>query len=188
MNLALSLAEVGNRVVLVDADLRRPRISKYLDVVGSVGVSSVLAHEATADEVIQTTKFNNLWALGAGPAPPNPSELLGSVAAQSLLHELTRAFDYVVVDSPPVLPVTDAATLATQCHGTILVTRYGFTRRDEVRRAAANLETVGAPLLGVIMSVVPTSKKSEYRYGYYFEPGRTPAQAATPPPISTNRH
>ncbi|OZC50989.1 protein tyrosine kinase [Rhodococcus sp. WWJCD1] len=188
VNLALSLAEVGNRVVLVDADLRRPRISEYLDIVGSVGVSSVLAHEATVDEVIQTTTFNNLWALGAGPAPPNPSELLGSAAAQSLLHELRRAFDYVVVDSPPVLPVTDAATLATQCDGTILVTRYGFTRRDEVSRAAANLETIGAPLLGVVMSVVPTSKKSEYRYGYDFESGRTPARVPTPPTISTNRH
>lgn len=188
VNLALSLAEVGNRVVLVDADLRRPRISEYLGIVGSVGVSSVLSHDATVDEVVQSTAYNNLWALAAGPAPPNPSELLGSAAAQSLLHDLKRAFDFVVVDSPPILPVTDAATLATQCDGTILVTRYGYTRRDEVTRSAVNLETVGAPLLGVVMSVVPSSQKSGYRYGYEFEPGRTPTQTAAPSHARTNRH
>ncbi|OZD78705.1 hypothetical protein CH260_02555 [Rhodococcus sp. 05-2256-B2] len=188
VNLALSLAESGNRVVLVDADLRRPHIADYLGIVGSVGVSSVLAHDAGLDEVVQTTGHTDLWALGSGPAPPNPSELLGSSTAQSLLRDLGRAFDYVVVDSPPLLPVTDAATLATQCDGTILVTRYGYTRREELTRAAANLENVGASLLGVVMSMVPATGRGRDQYGYDFEPGRVPTPPTQSAPVRTNRH
>jgi polysaccharide biosynthesis transport protein len=188
VNLALALAELGNRVALVDADLRRPRISEYLGLVGGVGVSSVLANDATVDEVVQTTGHDNLWALAAGPLPPNPSELLGSTAAQNLFRDLGRAFDFVVVDSPPLLPVTDATALAVQSDGAILVTRHGYTRRDEVGRAASTLETVGATLLGVVMGVVPTSSRDSSRYGYGYDPRRTVDTIPAKPTVSTNRH
>lgn len=188
INVALSLAELDYRVVVVDADLRRPRVAEYLGLVPGVGVSSVLANDATVDEVVQTSGYTNLWALAAGPPPPNPSELLASSAAQTLLHDLSRAFDYVVIDSPPLLPVTDATALATQCDGTILVTRFGFTRREDVARAAANLETVGATLLGVVMGVVPTSTREGGRYGYDFTPAPTPTPDATKAPAHTHRH
>jgi polysaccharide biosynthesis transport protein len=188
VNLALSLAELGNRVALVDADLRRPRIADCLGLVGGVGVSSVLSRAATVDEVIQKTDFDNLWALAAGPAPPNPSELLASAAAQKLIHDLGRAFDFVVIDSPPLLPVTDATALALQSDGAILVTRYGYTRRDEVGRAATNLETVGAALLGVVMGVVPTSGRDVARYGYDYRPSRTAPRAPEKSPVTSNRH
>lgn len=188
LNLALSLAELGNRVALVDADLRRPRIAELLGLVGSVGVSSVLAHEATVDEVVQTSEFDNLWVLAAGPSPPNPSELLSSAAAQSLVHDLRRAFDFVIVDSPPLLPVTDATALALQSDGAILVTHYGHTRRDEVARAASTLETVGATLLGVVLGAVPASSRDNVRYGYDFQPTKVSTRESSKPSVSSSRH
>ncbi|WP_218828454.1 polysaccharide biosynthesis tyrosine autokinase [Rhodococcus sp. RS1C4] len=188
VNLALSLAEMGNRVVIVDADLRRPRIADYLGIVPAVGVSSVISHDAKVDEVVQASGYENVWAVAAGPPPPNPSELLGSSAAQSLLKDLQRAFDYVVVDSPPVLPVTDATVLATQCDGAILVTRYGHTTKDEVSRAAATLETVGAALLGVVMTVIPTSSRPGSRYGYDAPQPAQPPKHAPVPTAAARKH
>ncbi len=102
INIALALAEAEHNVLLVDGDLRRPSLAKYLDLVGQVGISSILSGAATLDDVLQPTKFPRLTVLTAGEIPPNPpSELLGSLSARKLLNELRARFDYVIVDSPP---------------------------------------------------------------------------------------
>lgn len=173
INIALALAEAENNVVLVDGDMRRPSLSKYLDLVGSVGFSTVLSGGAELSDVLQATKYPRLTVLTAGPNPPNPSELLGSQAAKRLLTELRTRYDYVIVDSSPLLAVTDGAILATQADGVILIARYGYTKREQLAQAVQNLHAVDATLLGVVATMTPTrgtgAYSYQYGYGYYGE-------------------
>jgi receptor protein-tyrosine kinase len=167
VNLALALAEGDHNVVLVDGDLRRPRLDKYLSLVGKVGLSTVLAGRASLDEVLQKTRFPKLTVLTSGAIPPNPSELLGSMAAQKVLAELRSRFDYVVVDSCPLLAVTDAAILAADADGVLLVARFGETKREQIAHAVRSLTDVGAPLLGAIFAMTSTRGSESYSYSYY---------------------
>jgi receptor protein-tyrosine kinase len=168
INIALALAEGDHSVVLVDGDLRRPRLDKYLELIGSVGFSTVLAGRASLDEVLQKTRFPRLHVLASGAVPPNPSELLGSMSAKKILAQLRAQFDYVVVDSSPLLAVTDAAILAADADGVLIITRYGKTTREQLAHSVETLQDVGAPLLGAIFTMMRTGKKSSYSYdGYY---------------------
>lgn len=166
INLALALAEAEHRVVVVDGDLRRPTLHKYLDLVGAVGFSTVLSGRADLEEALQQTKFPGLTALTSGAIPPNPSELLGSQAARKLLNELRAQFDYVIVDSTPLLAVTDAAILATGADGVLIMARFGQTTRDQLTHAVGSLTSVGASLLGAVFTMVPAREKGTYGYGY----------------------
>lgn len=167
INIALALAEAEHNVVLVDGDLRRPRLDKYLDVVGSVGFSTVLAGRTSLDEIVQKTRFPRLSVLTAGALPPNPSELLGSMAAKKTLDELRAKFDYVVVDSSPLLAVTDAAVLAANSDGVLIMTRFGQTKREQLAHAVGSLKDVGAPILGAVFTMTPTRGSASYSYRYY---------------------
>lgn len=167
INIALALAEAEHNVVLVDGDLRRPALAKYLDLVGSAGFSTVISGRATLDEVLQQTKFPHLTALTAGSIPPNPSELLGSLAAKKLLSELRSKFDYVIVDSSPLLAVTDGAVLAADADGAIIVVRAGKTKRDQLTHAIGALRDVGATLLGGVLTMMPSRGSGSYSYDYY---------------------
>jgi capsular exopolysaccharide synthesis family protein len=171
INIALALAEAEHSVALVDGDLRRPRLAKYLDVLGSVGVSTVLSGGAALDEVLQTTKFPRLMVLAAGPTPPNPSELLGSLAAEKMLAELRSRFDYVIIDSAPLLAVTDGAILAAKSDGALVVVKAGKTRRDQLSHAIGMLHDVGATLLGAVLTMMPTRGSGAYSYNYYYYGG-----------------
>jgi receptor protein-tyrosine kinase len=171
INIALALAEADHNVVLVDGDLRRPRLAKYLDVLGSVGVSTVLSGAAPLDEVLQQTKFPRLTVLAAGPTPPNPSELLGSLTAEKMLSELRAQFDYVIIDSAPVLAVTDGAILAAKSDGALVVVRAGKTRRDQLAHAIGMLNDVGATLLGAVLTMMPIRGSGAYSYNYYYYGG-----------------
>ena len=135
INIALALAENDHNVVLVDGDLRRPTLDKYLDLVGTVGFSTVLAGRASLHDVLQKTAFPGLTVLTSGAVPPNPSELLGSLAAKKVLDELRAHFDYVVIDSSPLLAVTDAAILAAGADGVLIMARYGETKREQLAHA-----------------------------------------------------
>lgn len=168
INIALALAEAEHNVLLLDGDMRRPSLDKYLDVVGSVGFSSVLSGGAPLEEVVQDTKFPRLSVLAAGAIPPNPSELLGSLAAQKLLSDLRTKYDYVVVDSPPLLAVTDGAILATVADGTIVLVRAGETKREQLTHATGILKDVGATILGSVLTMVPTRGTSAYSYSYSY--------------------
>ncbi|MDV6233166.1 polysaccharide biosynthesis tyrosine autokinase [Rhodococcus cercidiphylli] len=181
LNLAISLAEAGHHVVLVEGDLRRPRISKYMGLIGSVGLSTVLAGQAKVDEVLQPTKYEGLQAMASGPIPPNPSELLGSEASRAMLVELRSKFDYVIVDGAPLLPVTDSAVLTTHADGALLVTRYGHTKSNELSRSIGNLETIGAHVLGVVLALTPSKKGDMYSYSYNYTADTNLPEQVTPP-------
>ncbi len=169
INLALALAEAEHDVVVVDGDMRRPKLDQYLGVVGSVGFSTVLSGAATLDDALQETRYPRLSVLTSGVIPPNPSELLGSHAAQKVLSELRARFDYVIVDSSPLLAVTDAAILAASSDGVIVMTRFGQTKREQLAHAIKNLEDVGAAVLGAVFTMTPArgGGSYSYNYGYY---------------------
>jgi capsular exopolysaccharide synthesis family protein len=168
INIALALAEAEYKVVLVDGDMRRPSVDKYLDLVGSVGFSTVLSGSATLDEVLQTTKYPQLTVLTAGTIPPNPSELLGSQAARKVLSDLREQFDYVIIDSSPLLAVTDGAILATNADGALIMSRFGVTKREQLAHAVGTLENVGATLLGAVFTLTPARGHSYYSYNYNY--------------------
>ncbi len=168
INIALALAEADHNVVLVDGDLRLPRLAKHLDLVGQVGFSTVLRGGASLEEVLQPTKFPRLTVLTAGLTPPNPSELLGSLSANKILSELRTQFDYVIVDSSPLLAVTDGAVLAANADGALIVARSGKTRRDHLSHAVGMLNDVGASLLGAVLTMIPTHGSGSYSYNYYY--------------------
>ena len=166
INIALALAEAEHNVVLVDGDLRRPAIHKCLDLVGSAGFSTVLSGAATLPEVLQETKFPNLTVLTSGACPPNPSELLGSRAAENAMNELRERFDFVIIDSSPLLAVTDSSILSANSDGALVMCRYGRTKREHLADAIGNLRHVGATVLGVAFTMTPTrSKELSYSYG-----------------------
>lgn len=165
-NIALALAEAEHDVVLVDGDLRRPSLAKYLDLVGSVGFSSVLSGGAELDQVLQETRFPRLTFLAAGPIPPNPSELLSSLAARKMLSELRARYDYVIIDSSPLLAVTDGAILAAEADGALIAVRAGKTKRDALAHAIGMLNDVGAALLGALLTMTPTRGTASYAYTY----------------------
>lgn len=180
LNIALALAEANNAVVLVDGDLRRPRIAELLQIIGSVGLSSVLSGSASLDDVLQETGFPGLTVLAAGPIPPNASELLGSMAAKRLLEELRSRFDYVIIDSSPLLAVTDGAILAAHADGAIIAVRSGQTRREHLAHAIRMLSDVGATVLGALLTMLPSRERSSYGYGYGYGYGDKPDGGKSP--------
>ncbi|MBV5246878.1 polysaccharide biosynthesis tyrosine autokinase [Mycolicibacterium sp. PAM1] len=168
INLALALAEGEQNVVLVDGDMRRPTLAKALGLVGTVGFSTVLSGRASLEDAIQKTRFPGLSVLTSGSVPPNPSELLGSQSARKLLGELRARYDYVIIDSTPLLAVTDAAILAAGADAVLMMARFGQTRREQLAHAVEGLASVGAPLLGAVMTMVPTGGRSSYNYQYAY--------------------
>ncbi|MFL6055671.1 MAG: polysaccharide biosynthesis tyrosine autokinase [Actinoallomurus sp.] len=165
LNLAFSLAADGARVVIVDADLRRPTIASSLGLVEETGLTSVLSGQATVADVLQRAERGSaIDVLASGPVPPNPSELLGTQRMQTLLKELRADADYVIIDSPPLLPVTDAAVIASGSDGVVLVARAGRTKRDELRDAIKSLDAVGGSTLGVILNMTTKGKLDRYHY------------------------
>jgi capsular exopolysaccharide synthesis family protein len=180
INIALSLAEAEHNVVLVDGDMRRPKIADYLDLIGSVGFSTVLTGRASLQEVLQKTRFPGLTVLTSGGIPPNPSELLGSMAAQKVINDLRTSFDYVIIDSSPLLAVTDAAILAAASDGVLIIARFTETKREQLAHAVGNLKNVGAPILGAMFTMMHTrGAESYYYYGYYGSNSEQPSSAAS---------
>ncbi len=168
-NLAITFAEAGQKVLIVDADLRRPKIADYLDLEGSVGLTNVLAAQVDVDDVIQTYGSRRLDVLPSGSIPPNPSELLGSAHMLELIRTLRERYDIVLIDTPPLLPVTDAAVAAIHADGAVVVVRHGKTRRTEVVRAIETLRAVDARVLGTVLNSSPA--KGAEAHGRYREYG-----------------
>lgn len=166
INIGLVLAEAKYNVVLVDGDLRRPSLAKYLEMPGVAGLSTVLSGGAPIKDVLQETRFPGLSLLAAGLSPPNPSELLGSLAAKKLWNELRSQFDFVIIDSPPLLAVTDGAVLAAETDGALVIARAGKTKRDQLMQAIMALDNVNAKTLGLILNMVPNARHNSYSYDY----------------------
>jgi capsular exopolysaccharide synthesis family protein len=177
INLAIALADAGKRVALIDTDLRKPKVAEYLGIEGGAGLTDVLINRARVGDVMLPWGQRSLYVLPAGKVPPNPSELLGSAQMHTLLEVLERDFDVVLCDAPPLLPVTDAAILAKATSGAIVIVASGQTNRHQLDGAMEALQTVGAKVAGLVMTMVPTrgpdayyAYGAGYGYGYgYFQ-------------------
>ena len=163
-NLAITLAQAGQKVCLVEADLRKPKLADYLGIEGGTGLVDLLTGSQKLEDVMIPWQRGLLTVIPSGPIPPNPSEILGSQQMAHLMDDLKAQFDIVVIDAPPLLPVTDAAILATSADGAILVARFGKTTKEQLRKATEVLDIVDARLLGTVLNFVPT-KGSGYGYG-----------------------
>lgn len=164
-NLAMTMAATGARVCLIEGDLRRPRLLDYLGLENAAGLTDVLVNRADLQDVMQPY-IEGLDVLGCGPIPPNPSELLGSNAMSRLLGELRTSYDYVVIDSPPLLAVTDAAVLSTVADGTVVVVGAGLVKRDQLAKALQKLSQVDADVLGLVLNRLPVKGPDAYSYAY----------------------
>lgn len=165
-NLCVTMAASGRKTVLIDADLRRPVVAKTMGVVPDVGMTQVLSGEIDIEEALQQTEHEGVMVLAAGRIPPNPSELLASDALRRLIDHLTEDY-FVVVDTPPLLAVTDAAVLSRAVDGILIAVRAGSTSLDELGRSVQALEKVGAKVLGVVLNRVPTRGAEARQYGNY---------------------
>ncbi|MFP5333808.1 MAG: polysaccharide biosynthesis tyrosine autokinase [Actinomycetes bacterium] len=181
-NLAITMAAAGTRVCLVEADLRRPKVTDYMGVDRSVGLTTVLIGQADLDDVLQPWGRNELYLLPSGQVPPNPSELLGSAAMDKLLRRLEDTFDVVIIDAPPLLPVTDAAVLAKLADGAVVIVGSQKVNRDQLGKALSNLETVGARVLGVVLNLLPTKGPDAYSYYSYGYASYDEKSTGSPPP------
>ncbi|SCF17425.1 capsular exopolysaccharide family [Micromonospora purpureochromogenes] len=166
-NLAIALAEAGWRVLLVDADLRRPKVADYLGLDGGVGLTDVLVGDVQVGDVVQRWGDKSLLVLPSGSAPPNPSELLGSKAMADLLLALRESADIVIIDTAPLLAVTDGVVVAVQADGALLVTQQGRTSRTQVAAAARSLHSVSVRLLGCVLNMTKVAKADAYQYEAY---------------------
>ena len=166
-NLAITLSETGAKVALVDADLRLPKIAEYMGIEGAVGLTDVLIARAELADVLQKWGRGQLYVLPSGRIPPNPSELLGSRSMAKLLETLTDTFDFVLLDTPPLLLVTDAAVLSKMTGGAILTVASGRTKKNELAGAVRALEHIGSRLVGMVITMLPTRGPDSYGYGQY---------------------
>jgi succinoglycan biosynthesis transport protein ExoP len=167
-SIAIALAQGGQRVCILDCDLRRPRIHRIFDRAGDAGVTNVIVGEATIDDVAKPTLVQNLWAVPAGPVPPNPADMLHSDRFRKFLEELSARFDRVVIDSPPVAAVTDSAVLSTLADGTVFVVRAFKTTRQLARQGLRILHDVDARVVGTVLNAVDLSNREYGYYHYYY--------------------
>jgi capsular exopolysaccharide synthesis family protein len=170
INLGIAMAQSGNRVLIIDTDMRRPRVHKAFGVPNDVGVSSLIVGEQKLDDAIKSTEVPGLFVMPCGPIPPNPAELLHTRAFSDLLTRLGDRFDRIILDSPPVGAVADAVVLATQVDGVVMVLKSGKTNRDVAMRTVRALRDVKAPLYGAVLNDVDLerSKYGDYYYGYAY--------------------
>ncbi|CAN5424394.1 polysaccharide biosynthesis tyrosine autokinase [soil metagenome] len=172
INLAIALADAGKRVALLDTDLRKPKVAEYLGIEGGAGLTDVLIGRVKVGDVMHPWGDRTMYVMPAGKIPPNPSELLGSQQMATLLEVLERDFDVVLCDAPPLLPVTDAAILARATSGALVVVSAGRTNRHQLSGAIDALQTVGAKVAGIVLSMVPTRGPDAYAYTYGYGYGQ----------------
>lgn len=166
INLAISFAEAGNKVLLIDCDLRRPAMARLLVEKATPGLSGVLAGMEDLEEAIRKDLYPNLDILFSGEVPPNPSELLGSDKMQSLIEEMSKHYDYILVDTPPVNVVSDACVVANLLDGVLLLVRKDRSRKDDVKRSVDSLRLTGAKILGFVLNGVTVEGNKTYGYEY----------------------
>ncbi len=167
INLAITLAaQSSTKVLIIDADLRRPRLDSIFDLDGSYGLSTFLSG-VSDQEIIQETPIPNMSVILAGPIPPNPSELLGSNLMNELFDDLEKKFDFIVIDSPPLLSVSDGIILSTDVDGTIMVIKAGKTTYEIVKRGLKTLNDIESRVIGSVLNAVDIKKSDYYNYGYH---------------------
>lgn len=170
-NIALTLADIGSKVLLIDCDLRKPRIHKAFALSNAQGVTDVLLKHLDYKKVIQRGPVKNFDIMTSGKIPSNPSELLYSKSMRELLEKLKEEYDYIFIDTPPVVPVTDAAIMSGYTDGIILVCKSGGVDRELAIQAKESLDKVGANIVGVVLNRIPASDNRYYNYYYYYGEG-----------------
>ena len=164
-NLAVTFAQQGKKVLLVDADMRKPTVHYTFNQTNTFGLTSVLTKQIPLEEAISETSVENLFVLTSGPIPPNPSELLSSKSMEQIFQTSEKLFDIILFDTPPLLAVTDAQILSNRCEGTVLVVYSGKTEKEQMIKAKELLDTAQSKLLGV---VVNHKKIQDTNYYYYY--------------------
>ena len=171
-NLAYVIAQTDKRVLLVDADLRKPTVHRTFKLNNEQGLTTLLTNtDLKFNQVVQHSRDLNLYFLPSGPIPPNPSEILGSGRMTLLMQELGQYFDMVIYDAPPVTAVTDPQILATKVDGVVIVLRQGYTRKEEVKKAKEALDNVNANILGYVMNGKEFNDSTGYYTYYGYENG-----------------
>lgn len=166
-NLAVVFAQNERKVLIIDADLRKPTMHHTFNKSNRFGLTNLLTGKSHYNEVVTETHIPNLDLLPSGPIPPNPSEILSSKRMTALLEELKGQYDLVVVDTPPALAVADAQIMATKCDGVILVISAGTTKRDAASKMRANMDHVKARVIGAVLNNVDRKSGEGYYYYYY---------------------
>lgn len=176
LNLAISFAQTGAKVLLIDCDLRKPNVANLLNIQSAPGLSNVLANLNAIDSVIVHSEHPNLDVVPSGDMPPNPAELLGSTAMQETLDRLSDVYEYIFLDSPPINLVTDSAVLSKMADGIVLVVRQGRTDKESVAESIRKLSFVNANIIGFVLNGRLTDVKMGQRYGkqvyYRYDKGR----------------
>jgi len=163
-NLAVVFAQQNRKVLLVDADLRKPTVHYTFNLTNTFGLTSVLTRQIPFKEAVNGTSIPNLYVMTSGPIPPNPAELVGSNGMDQFLNDVNDVFDMVIFDTPPVLAVTDSQVLANKCDGTILVTYSGKTEVEQLVKAKESLLSAKGKLLGVVLNGKKLQKSDQYYY------------------------
>lgn len=180
INIAIAIAQSGQRVLLADTDLRRPRVHKTFGLDNSRGITTLFLKDVPVEEVVMATDVENLFVLPSGPIPPNPSELLGSPRMRQILDALRERFDKIVLDSPPTVAVTDASILGKIADTTLMVVNAHGTRKKVAAQGRENLATVGVSLTGVILNNMRAGRHGYYYYGGYSTYGYYPSEDVAP--------
>lgn len=167
-NLAITLSRAGSRVLLMEGDLRNPTVHRIMGIQSSSGLTNMLLGKEDYRQFVNHSEIKNLDIITSGPKPPNPAELLGSARMKSLLDELKKDYDYILIDAPPVVVVTDAALLASICDGSILVISSGEAVIDGAVKARDLLLNVKANIIGTILNKCKDTKLNNYYYKYYY--------------------
>lgn len=169
VNLAITMAEADMKVLLIDADLRKPAQHRTFGISNTKGLTNALVENGDYKQLVQSPGIKGMDILTSGPKPPNPSELLGSEKMKHLLDSLKEDYDLIILDTPPVLPVTDAAVLSSLADGVVLVAAHGQATYDALYQAKASLEKVNAKIIGILLNRVPVSSHGGYYYYYYYD-------------------
>ena len=169
VNLAIAVAQTGRSTILIDADLRRPRVASTLGVDPAIGLTTALVGKTGIEDAIQVHEPSGLHVLASGAKPPNPTEILQSRVTHDLIRRLRSSYEMVIIDSPPLLPVADASVLSALADGTLLLIRHGHTTRDQVSEAINRIQQVGGRIYGVVVNMVAKRAVGSYYYYYYEE-------------------
>jgi capsular exopolysaccharide synthesis family protein len=169
LNLAISMAGAGKKVLHIDADMRKPRQYKDVKIKFNAGLSNYLSGMAECDDIISETNIENLHFVLCGPKPPNPAELLGTARFVELLDTMKEKYDYIIIDTPPLGSMIDAAIIASRADGTILLIAYKTVDYKKEKKVKEQLEKANANIIGVVLNKVPRKANSDYYYYKYYK-------------------
>ncbi|WP_254254283.1 CpsD/CapB family tyrosine-protein kinase [Macrococcoides canis] len=167
-NIAVAYAQAGKNVLLIDGDLRKPTVQYTFETKNVFGLSNLITDQININQAVQNTQVENLSIMTSGPIPPNPSELLASKRFKELLSNFEEYFDMIIIDTPPVLAVTDAVIMSTLVDGTILVTNVETNNKHHLMKAKEVLQKSDANILGIVLNNVEKSSKDDYYYYEYY--------------------